>query len=495
MRVRLARLLLSDPELLLLDEPTNHLDLPSMVWFEQYLRTFSGTYVIVAHDREFLNRTVDRVIEVDRGQLGLYAGNYDFYRKRKVEELDHQLKNFRTQQARIKEIEDFIARNRVRKDRAKQVQSRLKMLEKIDRIEAPALGREIHFTFPQPERTGAQVLALRGVAKRYGEKTVFEGVDITIPRGEKIAVFGVNGMGKSTVLKIAAGQLAVEAGEVELGHNVTVGYFAQHQLEALDPSRTVIEEMFTVTRDESLSQVRSILGAFLFSGDDVEKKVAVLSGGEKSRLALAKMLVRPASFLIMDEPTNHLDIASREVLEAALQRYNGTLLCSSHDRRFIDAVATRVYELEGGVFTEYLGNYSYYAWKRAQERAALGPISDPPRGDDGDGGDRTVRDDRKERKRREAELRTVLYREVRPLQEKAEVVEREVSDCEGSIARLEGELADPSIYATAPDKAREKGTELARLRRHLDGLMDAWAAASIAAEEAEAEVRARFDLA
>jgi ATP-binding cassette, subfamily F, member 3 len=492
MRVRLARLLLAEPELLLLDEPTNHLDLPSMLWFEQYLRSFSGSYVIIAHDREFLNRTVERTVEVDRGQIGQHSGNYDFYRLRKAEELDHQAKNFRTQQAKLKELEDFIARNRVRKDRAKQVQSRIKMLDKIVRLEAPRTGREIGFRFPRPERSGAHPLRLNKVAKRYGELTVFDGLDLSLPRGEKVAIIGVNGMGKSTMLKIAAGTLDLDGGERELGHNTSLGYFAQHQLEALDPEKTVLEEILTVRRDETLSQLRSLLGAFLFSGDDVEKKVTVLSGGEKSRVALAKLLLRPANLLIMDEPTNHLDIASREMLEDALQQYDGSLLFASHDRRFIDAVATRVLELGPDGVVEYLGNYSYYVWKRGQmasdvrpERVGEGVASTA---------ERTPRDDRRERKRREAELRQLLYRDVRPLQEKAEALEQRIADCEASIVSLEHDLGDPELYLSAPEKAREKATLVAQLRRELEDLLDSWEVAALAAEEAEEMARAQFGL-
>lgn len=491
MRVRLARLLLSEPELLLLDEPTNHLDLPSMLWFEQYLRSFAGSYVIIAHDREFLNRTVERIVEVDRGALGQHSGNYDFYRRRKVEELEHQAKNYRTQQAKLKELEDFIARNRVRKDRARQVQSRIKMLEKIERIEAPRTGREIGFKFPMPERSGAHPLRLSKVTKSYGDLTVLDQLDLVMPRGEKVAIIGVNGMGKSTTLKVAAGMLSFESGERELGHNTTVGYFAQHQLEALDPEKTVLEEIFSVSRAETLSQLRSLLGAFLFSGEDVEKKVTVLSGGEKSRVALAKLLLRPANLMIMDEPTNHLDIASREMLEDALQQYAGTLLFASHDRRFIDAVATRVLEFGPDGVEEYLGNYSYYVWKRAQavvdhDASTAAPnVAQRP-------AVRTPRDDRRERKRREAELRQLLFKDVRPLQDKAAALEAQVGECEGTIAALENDLGDPEIYLSAPEEARTKAGQVAQLRRQLEDLMDEWEVAALAAEEAEEVVRVRF---
>jgi ATP-binding cassette subfamily F protein 3 len=504
MRVKLARILMARPELLLLDEPTNHLDLPAIIWFENYLKSFDGAYVIVAHDREFLNRTVDRIVEVDRGTLFQYSGNYDLYRRRKAEAEEHHLKAWKTQQSRLREIDDFIARNRARKDRASQVQSRLKMLEKMERVEAPrGASRGIDFQFAQPERSGGSVLMLQGIHKSYGEKRVFGGVDFSLSRGEKVGLIGINGMGKSTLLKIAAGYLPFDMGERTLGHNVSVGYFAQHQLEALSPLRTVLEEIYTVVRDESLSTVRSLLGAFLFSGDDVEKKVSVLSGGEKSRLALAKLMLRPANFLIMDEPTNHLDIDSREVLESALRQYSGTLLFSSHDRRFIDAVASGVVEVERGLLTPFAGNYSYYEYKKREEAQAAAAVAHPQArsvpGGAGNGAaglvERTLRDDRKDRKRREAELRSELYRRVRPLRDRVESLEGEIAAIEQAIRDLENDLADPSLYSAAPERVRDKGVSLARNRRELNEKMDLWELAVLEAENAEQEVRSEFDMA
>lgn len=517
MRVKLARLLLSNPELLLLDEPTNHLDLPSIVWFENYLKSFPGSYVIVSHDREFLNRTVDRLMDVDGGVLGQYSGNYDYYKKRKEEEIQHKLKAVRLQQVKVREMEDFIARNRVRKDRAKQVQSRLKMLDKMEMLEAPVTAGEIHFKFTQPERSGSHVLKLDELAKSYDGKKVFEGVTLSVIREEKVAIIGVNGMGKTTILKIVAGAIPFDSGEKTLGHQVTVAYYAQHQLEALTPTRTVLEEIMSQARGESLSQIRSLLGAFLFSGNDVEKKVSVLSGGEKSRLALAKLLMRPANFIVMDEPTNHLDIASREVLEEALRQFTGTLLIASHDRRFIDNVCNRVVELDRGVLTSYPGNYSDYTWKKAQEsgRAGYGPPSRPvpPRGgnqvpgaappsspvhpkggNQGGGEGQSERDDRKERKRQEALLRNELYRRVKPLRDEIERAEKAIGRMEQAISSLEVALADPNIYSVHPERAREKAMQLAALRRDLDDEMEKWERATIDAEAAELSVRAEFGI-
>lgn len=493
MRVNLAKLLIARPDLLLLDEPLNHLDLPSILWLEEYLKGFKGAYVIVAHDREFLNRAVRRIIEVDHGTLTQYSGNYDVYRRRKEEDFHHRVKAYKTQRAKIREVEEFIARNRARKDRARQVQSRLKMLEKMEKLTEPVSPRELVFSFPQPERSGSQVLHLVGISLSFGAHRVFDGVDLVLNRGDKVAVVGVNGMGKSTLLKIAAGVLPPDCGERKTGHNVSVGYFAQHQLEALRPERTVLEEIYTVVRGESLAQVRSLLGAFLFTGSDVEKKVSLLSGGEKSRLALAKLMIRPANLLIMDEPTSHLDIASREVLELALSRYSGTLLFSSHDRRFIDAIADRVIEVDRGMLTEYCGNYSYYAWKKGADKGAAAQIDVQRSASDNASSKRTVRDERRERKRLEAELRNEIYRLVKPIRDKVKSLEKSISEMESQIAKLETELADPTLYSYFPDQVREKVSLLARLRRELDKSLEEWGSAILAAEETEAEIRGRME--
>ncbi len=491
MRARLARLLLGHPELLLMDEPTNHLDLPSMIWFENYLRRFSGSFIVVSHDREFLNRTVSRTVELDRGKMTTYNGNYDFYRVRKKEAIELNEKSYRTQQAKIRELEDFIARNRVRKDRARQVQSRIKMLDRIERIEPPTSTGGIGFDFPQPERSGGKVLVFDRLTKRYGDLTVFENLDLTVNRGEKVALIGVNGMGKSTLLKIAAKELEFEGGERAFGSNVTVGYFAQHQLEALDPERSVLEEIMLVTRDETISEIRSLLGAFLFSGDSVEKRVAVLSVGEMSRLAMAKLLMRPANLLLMDEPTNHLDIESREVLEGALQRYQGTLLFASHDRRFIDAVADRVVEMEWGVLRDYIGDYSYYRWKKEQEKDEAESTRDPEVGGSEEG--TSLKDTRRDKKRREAELRQALHKELSSLKKRVESIEKAILAEETIVERLEREMADPGLYAAMGSEIGAKGVELARAKKELDSQMEQWEIASTELERAEQRIRARFE--
>ena len=328
MRAALARLLLLRPSLLLLDEPTNHLDLESLAWLESFLASYEGTVVVVSHDRYFLNRMVSSIADLGPGGITLYPGDYDDYlveREARRELLAAQARN---QAKRVAEIERFIERFRYQATKARQVQSRIKMLERIDRVEVEAESRRIHFSFPEPPRTGRRVASLHGIHKAYGDLVVYAGVDLDIERGERIALVGVNGAGKSTMLRILAGVLPFDRGERTLGAHVVAHYYAQHQLDALDPSRSVLEELEVVAPDAARTRLRTILGSFLFSGDTVDKKIAVLSGGEKARLALAKMLTRPAALLCLDEPTNHLDLVSREVLEAALAGFPGPS-CSS----------------------------------------------------------------------------------------------------------------------------------------------------------------------
>jgi ATP-binding cassette subfamily F protein 3 len=360
MRVALARLLLLRPSLLLLDEPTNHLDLESLGWLESFLADHDGTVVVVSHDRYFLNRMVTSIADLGPAGLTVYPGDYDDYlveREARRELLEAQARN---QAKRVAEIERFIERFRYKATKARQVQSRVKMLERIERIELSPEARHIRLAFPQPPRTGRRVASLRGITKAYGDNVVYRGMDFEVERGEKVALVGVNGAGKSTLLKLLAGALPPDAGERTLGTHVAVHYYAQHQLDALDPTRTMLEELEAVAPDLGHTRVRTILGAFLFSGDTVEKRIGVLSGGEKARVALAKMLVRPAALLCLDEPTNHLDLVSREILEDALAGFPGTIVFISHDRYFINRIATRIVHVDRGRLTSYLGSYDDY---------------------------------------------------------------------------------------------------------------------------------------
>ena len=369
MRAALARLLLLRPDLLLLDEPTNHLDLESLAWLENFLAAYEGTVVIVSHDRYFLNRMVTAIADLGGGGVTIYHGDYDHFlveREARQALLEAQARN---QAKRVAEIERFIERFRYKASKARQVQSRVKMLDRMDRIETEAAARRIHFSFPQPPRTGRLVGRLIGVHKAYGDNVVYAGMDFQVERGDRVALVGVNGAGKSTLLKMLAGALEFDRGERLLGSHVEVQYYAQHQLDALDPSRTVLEELEHAAPEAQISSLRTILGSFLFSGDAVGKKVAVLSGGEKARLALAKMLARPAALLCMDEPTNHLDLASKEVLEDALSGFTGTIVFISHDRYFINRIATQVVEVAHGQLTTHLGTYDDYLEAKAAAAA------------------------------------------------------------------------------------------------------------------------------
>ncbi|MEN8160504.1 MAG: ABC-F family ATP-binding cassette domain-containing protein, partial [Myxococcota bacterium] len=373
MRVELAKLLLIDPEVLLLDEPTNHLDLPSLEWFDETLAAFRGAVLLVSHDRAFLRRHAQRVAELANGKLTVYAGGWDFAlaeRELRREQLEAARRN---QDRKIAETERFIERFRYKESKARQVQSRVKALARLERIEAPEAGpRRLRLTLPEPARAGAVPLELTGIHKAYGDAVVYRGVDLSVRRGERVALVGPNGAGKSTLLRILAGVLPFEAGERRLGHNVQVAFYAQHQLEALTPTRTVLDELAHDAAFEDHPRLRGHLGAFLFSGDDVAKKVSVLSGGEKARLALAKLLLRPSNVLVLDEPTNHLDIQACEVLEDALAGYRGTLVVISHDRAFLNAIATRVVEVQAGTLRDFPGNYDDYLHRITRGTAASG---------------------------------------------------------------------------------------------------------------------------
>jgi ATP-binding cassette subfamily F protein 3 len=366
MRIALAKILLQSPDLLLLDEPTNHLDLTSLIWLEEFLVNYPGAMVIVSHDRVFLNHLIDCIAEIEAQKIDLYYGDYDHYLEEKEARRRILEATYKTQQRKIEQIERFIERFRAKNTKSSQVQSRIKMLEKIERIALPEKKKEIRFHFPAPKRSGHKVVEVKNLHKSYGETVVYQGIDLNLYRGDKVALVGLNGAGKSTLLKILAGVLDFEEGEAILGKDVTRAYFAQHQFDILRPENTVFGELLSIASDESQAEVRTLLGTFLFSGDEIEKKVSVLSGGEKSRLILAKMLLKPANFLLFDEPTSHLDIPSRNVLEMALKQFQGTICLITHDRHLINEIANKVIEIENGIPHLYPGNYDYYLYKKQQ---------------------------------------------------------------------------------------------------------------------------------
>lgn len=446
MRAALARMLLMKPDLLLLDEPTNHLDLDSLLWLENFLRQTSSALLLISHDRIFLDRVVQRIFELEKGLLTVYQGNYSRYREEKEKRLHFTEAAYYTQMEKIRQMEDFIARNRSRKDRARQVQSRIKVLEQMERLESPQEEKKISFQFSEPVRSGKVVLELKGVAKAFGENTLYQDIDLTLTRGDCLAFLGPNGAGKSTLIKIMAGLIQPDRGERLLGHNVTLAYFAQNQLEQLTGERTVWQEVSRVAGDRTYGNLRNLLASFLFRSDEeIQKKVSVLSGGEKSRLVILKMLLGGANFLLFDEPTNHLDIPSRDILEEALKSFNGTLCLITHDRHLIDALAGRVAYLKDGRLEIFPGNYQDFeqVWK---DKIEAGPETDvhPARGLQAkaiSGGKK----DRRE-KREEADRRNALFRMKAPLQKEIAALEQEISRLEAEKETVEKTLADPDFY-------------------------------------------------
>ena len=454
MRVALAKLLLASPDALMLDEPTNHLDLSSVVWLEQFLRSYDGAVMLVSHDRDFMNGIVTRVAEIERGKLVSYTGDYGSFveqRELRARQADAAAKGIARKRAHT---EVFINRFRYKNTKARQVQSRIKMLEKMEVApDAPVTTRAMKIGFPPAPRSGRVAVELRDVAFSYGDHPVYRGLDLEIERGQKVALVGPNGAGKTTLLKLLAGALTPTDGERTLGHNVSVGYFAQHQLEALDPSLRVIEELERAMPPNANVRPRDLLGRFLFSGDDADKRVRVLSGGERSRLALAKMLVSPVNLLCLDEPTNHLDITSRDVLEDALAEYEGAMVLITHDRHLIRSIADRIVEVTAGQTRSFAGDYEYYLERTAAEVAPPERISTP----------------RTNTKREEAEARQARSR----LKSAVRKIESELEATHSEMETLGAMLADPGFY-TSGESVGEAVRDYERLQERVGELEAEW---------------------
>jgi ATP-binding cassette subfamily F protein 3 len=376
MRIALAKLLLQKPNLLLLDEPTNHLDLETRNWLEQYLVNYAHAYVLISHDRYFLDVTVKKTAEIWNKQVFFYSGNYEKYLAQKAERRAQLEAAYSNQKEKIDQLEAFINRFRYQATKAKQVQSRIKELERMEKIEVPPEEKAIHFSFPQPRPSGRMVAEAKDLSKSYGTKNVFSGLNFVIERGDRIALVGINGAGKSTLIKLLAGSEQATSGELRLGHNADVDYFAQDQYKALDPNARMLDDLFEAAPRSTQTELRSLLGCFLFSEDDVFKTIGVLSGGERNRYALARMLLHPSNFLLLDEPTNHLDLRAKDVLLDSLQKFSGTVVFVSHDRYFIDKLATRVFEIGEGRVEVFPGNYEDYLWRKDGKSSALD--SEPP---------------------------------------------------------------------------------------------------------------------
>lgn len=472
MRIALAKLLLKKPTYLLLDEPTNHLDIESLQWMENFLNSYEGAVIVVSHDRAFLDTITNRTLALRKGKMSDYSGNYSFYERKWEEERELLINAQKNQAKELKETEEFIERFRYKASKARQVQSRVKQLEKIDRIEVEDELANVSFSFPEPERSGQVVMRLESIKKSYGDNVVFDGLDYEIERGDKIAVVGPNGAGKSTMIRILAGIESIQGGERNEGHKVTTNYFAQHQAEDLDLKKDALEVMMSAGSNEKESRLRSILGSFLFRGDDVFKKVKVLSGGEKSRLALAKMLLSPANFLIFDEPTNHLDMSSKNILQQALQQYEGTCVIVSHDRAFLDPIVDKVLEVQKNRVRTYLGNVSYFLDKKKKEEAEAQKNSGASEQSKSASSDDSSLS-RKEQRRIEAERRNKISKEVNPIKKKLEKVEKEIEQAESRKNEIEALMAEVDFYDDA-DRVKKTSLEYENIKMDLTDKYSKW---------------------
>jgi len=476
MRIALAKLLLEQPNLLLLDEPTNHLDLEARNWLEDYLNSYPYAFVLISHDRYFLDITVRRIAELWNKSIHFYTGGYEAYLKQKEERRQQLLAAYRNQQERIQQLEAFINRFRYKATKARQVQSRIKELEKIERIEIPPEEETIHFSFPQPKPSGRIVAEFSHVFKAYGSRLVLRDVNFVIERGEKIALVGVNGAGKSTLIRMLAGAEPLTAGEYRLGHNVQPEYFAQDQYKALDPGARLLDDLMSVANGKTVTELRTLLGCFLFTGDDVYKTVGVLSGGERNRYALARMLLNPANFLLLDEPTNHLDLRAKDVLLDALRNYNGTLVFVSHDRYFIDQLATRVFEIENGQVNVYPGNYEDYLYRK-QGAAVPAPAAEAAPGPAARAGEAAAAEpaapEPPARPRRANPLK------VRQLEQQAEELEEAAARLEQEIAEIERAL---QTFVSA-EETRRRMEMLEARRQELEQTLARWEQISLELEQ------------
>ena len=489
MRAHLARLLVMEPDLLMLDEPTNHLDLESLGWFQNYLAHYPGAILMISHDRAFLNALIDSIVEIRNKQIHRYRGNYDAYIEQKAARAEQHLAAYKNQQAEIQKLQEFADRFRAKASKASQAQSKLKQIERMEKLEAPeGAEKKIHIKFPQPVRSGQRVLSLEKIHHAYGDLVVYRGIDLEIEKGQRTVLVGPNGAGKSTLLKILGGVLPVQQGERKPGFNAEIGYFSQNRVDMLDPTRTVLQEVMSIPNPVPEVTARTVLGSFLFQGDDAYKKVSVLSGGEKSRLGLIKLLLNPPNLLLMDEPTTHLDIASIDALIEALKQYQGTLIFISHDVYFIRALATTVLHISAGKLTPYSGDYDYYLEKSgaASEKGGLvagEKLADHrPTSVESTSSASTSRPagssaKTKEQKRKEAEERQAVSAARKKAQARVTEIEGEIAKLEQRHKEIVARMEDPSTYQNGD--AVSLNRELVDVTDRIDRLTESWQDAGV----------------
>ena len=450
MRAALGSLLYQNPDLLLLDEPTNHLDMPSVHWLEEFLKDYKGAMVLICHDREFLNRQVRRILSFEPEGLRSYSGNYDFYLQAREEESRTLDARARNQEQKIKEAKRFIERFQAKASKARQAQSKIKLMKKMELIETHQHRKNIRFSFPPVEQSGRNVVTVQGLSKSFGGPPLYRDLDLHVLRGERIAIIGPNGAGKTTLLRMIAQEMQPDQGKISLGYGVNLSYYAQHHSEMLDNNKTILEEVYQIVPHETISFVRGICGAFLFSGEDVDKSIGVLSGGERARVALAKILVKPGNLLVMDEPTNHLDIISSEILIDALTDFGGTLLFVSHNQAFVNRLATRIWDIHDGLVEEYPGKLNEYLEHLAarsdpdEEKVRNNPGQAEALEQDSSKADRAS--NKKQLRRERAEQRQRIRAVIKPVQDEVQDLERKITGLEQQENELGRQLADPEVY-------------------------------------------------